>query len=406
MFGLEKLFYRPPTQRQFAQLALGKLNEKLPQVAFEFSEEHFALRRASGGMLYLANFFADYGKLDRAGRAALLERVVAAAAEPEIPEDLEKARAHLLPVLRNLPGLECGMLDVGTAGHPAVSKLGLRQLSPQLGVEVAFDTPEAVCQVGAAHFRGWGITGEEALAIAIDNLRHKAPPSFHEVLPGTYIARYGDLYDAARILLPELAWQLTLNGNPVAMIPTREYLLITGDKDDPGKALMVAMAQTAFDETPRHLTGEIFRLEGSQWTVWQPDGVCAAQHRKLMLSRMSGQYQSQKAALTRALEQDGRDIYVAEYSAMEKPDGGVFSYASMTFGVRTLLPEADFIFMVDLGSGNSTDAKPMVIPWDAFRKILGSSLQRLHYVMPRYSVQFSPSADQLTAIRQQSVTQL
>jgi uncharacterized protein YtpQ (UPF0354 family) len=86
--------------------------------------------------------------------------------------------------------------------------------------------------------------------------------------PGTYIAQFGDHYDAARILLPDLAWQLTLTGNPVAIIPTRDCLVITGEDDETGQALMLALAQQAVEGTTRHLTGEMFRLEDSQWKVW------------------------------------------------------------------------------------------------------------------------------------------
>ena len=115
------------------------------------------------------------------------------------------------------------MINSGKTSLSAeTATIGMRRFVADLGVGVAYDTVTLVIQVGGPQCAKWGISPEEAHAIALDNLRHKAAPSFQEVIPGTYVAAYGDHYDATRILLPELAWQLQLNCNPVAMIPTRQ----------------------------------------------------------------------------------------------------------------------------------------------------------------------------------------
>lgn len=220
--------------------------------------------------------------------------------------------------------------------------------------------------------------------------------------PGTYVAAYGDHYDATRILLPELAWQLQLSGNPVTMIPTRDCMVITGDSDETGQSLMLAMAQAAIDETTRHLSPEVFRLEGPQWTPsCQPVGPCAAEHRKLVLMFFNGYYESQKTTLDQANALNKKDVFVASYKAMQKANGELFTFAALTHRLPTLLPEVELVALMDAEA--SHDSPPVVVPWKVFHDELGAELERLGYVLPRYSANFDPSAELMERLRQQAV---
>lgn len=404
MFGLKKLLNRTPTRGEFAKLALDHLKQKCPTLEFTFIEEQFLLQDTEGRLIYLINYFDNYVKSEKPGRAQVLERLVLGAQEPPIPNTLDEVRQHLLPVLRNLPGLECTLLDTGSANMvEGIAKMGMTPFVNQLSVGVAYDADTMVYQVGTSNFSTWGIGAEEALAIALDNLRHKAAPSFRQVIPGTYIAQYGDHYDAARILLPELAWQLTLTGNPVAMIPTRDCLVITGEGDETGQALMLALAQQAVEGTTRHLTGEMFRLEDSQWKVWQPSGACAAEHRKLSLTFLSGYYEAQQASLVRALAAEGNDVFVASYKAMQKQTGELFTFATLTQRLPTLLPETELVVLVD-PEASQEDSPPVVVPWKVLQAELGPRLEPLEYNLPRYKVYFDPSAEEMEKLRQQAVS--
>lgn len=161
MFGLEKLFNRPPTRDEFAKLVLDHLKHKLPNLEFSFNEHQFALREANGVIVYLVNYFDNYVKADKPGRAEVLARLVGGAQEPPLPATLEEARQNLLPVLRNLPGLECALIDSGKTSLSAeTATMGMRRFVADLGVGVAYDTARLVIQVGGPQCAKWGISPE------------------------------------------------------------------------------------------------------------------------------------------------------------------------------------------------------------------------------------------------------
>lgn len=405
MFGLEKIFNKPPTKNKFADLATERLRQDLPQLSFTYDEEQYCLRGDNGQMLYLTNFYEDFLKSDKAARADLMSRLAKVAEVPAIPSDFADARDKLLPVLRYLPGLELTVLDTMDCALSEADTWNMRPLGSVLGIGVAFDTETVVQQVGTTALSDWGISADEALAIATDNLRHKAPPSFIQAIPGTYVSQYGDLYDAARILLPELAWQLELNGNPVAMVPTRECLLITGDKDEAGLALLMALAKDRMAATSRHLSPEMFRLEGSEWTSWQPEGTNLNQLRTVVLSHRSGDYDAQNKALCRLFEKKGNDAYVASFQAVQKTGGEVLTYSTLSFRLPTVLPHSELVALVDQEAiGDDSAHKPLIVKWETLAEELGADLVKLPYVLPRYSVLFDPTPDQIARLRLKAVS--
>lgn len=405
MFGLEKIFNKPPTKTKFADLAAERLRQDLPHLSFTYDEGQFCLRGDNGQTLYLTNFYEDFLKSDKAARADLMSRLAKVAEVPAIPTDFADARDKLLPVLRYLPGLELTVLDAMDCGLAEADTWNMRPFGSILGIGVAFDTETVVQQVGTTVLFDWGISAHEALAIATDNLRHKAPPAFLQAIPGTYVSQYGDLYDAARILLPELAWQLELNGNPVAMVPTRECLLITGDKDEAGLAFLMALAKDRMEQTSRHLSPEMFRLEGSEWTSWQPEGSNLNVLRTMRLSHRSGDYDAQKEALCRLFEKKGNDVFVASFQAVKSASGEVLTYSTLSFRLPTVLPQSELVALVDPEAvGKDSNHQPFVVKWETLAEELGADLVKLPYVLPRYSVLFDPTPDQIARLRLKAVS--
>jgi hypothetical protein len=55
--------------------------------------------------------------------------------------------------------------------------------------------------------------------------------------------------------------ELEVKGDPVAMVPNRDTLLVTGWADEPGLARMAALAEDAAGH-PRPVSGVSVRLEG------------------------------------------------------------------------------------------------------------------------------------------------
>ena len=109
---------------------------------------------------------------------------------------------------------------------------------------------------------------EEALEVALGNLGG-IPAEVARVGEGLYVLRSGDSYDATRLLLLDLVRSLEVQGEPVAMVPNRDTLLISGTEDQAGLALMLALAGQGLEERYA-LSGVPLILGEGGWSDWLP----------------------------------------------------------------------------------------------------------------------------------------
>ncbi|GAA5164933.1 hypothetical protein GCM10025770_19640 [Viridibacterium curvum] len=396
MFGLEKLFNRKPTLADLAGELLKRLAILKADEQFVFEPEQTQLRGSQSTRINLANVYMDYCAADRKQRPAILDGFLAAFTGPREPDSFAEAREQLLPVLRHLGGLDSLPVKsgerTGSARDALCASFAMKPFSPDLAIGVAFDTEQAVMQIGEKTLEKWQVGLEEALQVAIDNLRHKAAPSFTELSAGLYLSEYGDYYDAARILLTELAWQLPLNGRPVAMVPNRICLLLAGDQDEDALAAMIATSAQVLREQSRPLGAEMFRLEDQGWTVWQPPGALRQELSDLQIQNRAGDYDMQQKMLQQDAAERGEDIYVASVSLLRKAENGpILSFSVLTEGVPTWLPQTDLVIL-----NRGEDVPHIEVPWEHFVAVAGALLEPLPYVLPRFRVTGFPDAAMLS----------
>lgn len=396
MFGLSNLFNRKPTRDRFARDVLTHLQTQSPEVTGTVDPSRFRIQTSDGQTIFLDNAFIDYCKAPAARRQDIIREFLAGLKGTSLPHEFSDAKANLLPVLRHVSGLENVLVEAQKTPPKTVwEEFPMRRFSPDLAVGIAFDTEHAVQHVGEEHLARWGKTVDQALEVAIDNLRDRSPSRFAPHAPGLYVSRYGDYYDATRILLPELAWQLPLRGAPVAMVPNRAVLLMTGDADEEGMAALVATAEQVLLEDSRPLGSEMFRLEDREWKVWHPDGASGDRLHNLQLRVRAADYASQKQALERVLQQKGEDIFVATYSVVQRDGSPRFhSLSVLTKGADSLLPKTDVLALHDL------EAKETItVSWSDFERIAGRLLDPQPQELQRYRVTGFPTDIELGQLR-------
>ena len=90
-----------------------------------------------------------------------------------------------------------------------------------------------------------------------------------------YVSPWRDRYDASRLFLDDLIWQLKVKGDHVAMAPQPKVLLVAASEDEPS---LVKMAEIAANELKgnRPLTGIAARLHGDTWETHVPQLGCVA----------------------------------------------------------------------------------------------------------------------------------
>jgi hypothetical protein len=230
---LDKLFSSRPTRDQFAQIVLRDLAIRGVTGA-RYDKEGFSIHVGKGtNALFLDNTYANYCNGDKRQRTEALGHLTAGfAAKPGIPKDYAMARPDLMPIIRDASYSSLAELELRSRGVTVLQPALFRPLTDGLVTMLAYDTEHSIMQVNQESFSHWAVPFEEAYATAVQNLREKTDTRLLvETEPGVYRSQWGDSYDSARVLLTDLIYRLSLEGDAVAFIPNRDQLWITGHRN-------------------------------------------------------------------------------------------------------------------------------------------------------------------------------
>jgi hypothetical protein len=198
------------------------------------------------------------------------------------------------------------------------------------------------------------------------------------------------------VLLPEIFEQMELKGDPVAMIPNRGVLMVTGADDAAGLTVMAQLASNMFEQSPRPQTGTAIRYNGTEWAPFLPDDdhPAAEKLRELSIRSMLQDYAQQKQLLDALHEKTNEDLFVASYTAVQKKDGGgFFSYCVWGDGIVSLLPRTDKIAFVR-GPGEER-GEPLMVRWKSALDVVGDLLAPTDFYPERYRVDRFPTEAEL-----------
>ena len=85
-----------------------------------------------------------------------------------------------------------------------------------------------------SNFDAWGVTFYEALEVAEKPVTLPLKFIGPQQAKGVYLSAAGDSYDGSRLLLTDLIRQFHVKGDPIAMIPNRDNLIVAGSDDVEG----------------------------------------------------------------------------------------------------------------------------------------------------------------------------
>ena len=255
MAFLDKLFSGKPTRDQFAQIVLRELANRGVTGA-RYDKEGFAIHACTGAnAIFLDNMYDIYSKGDRRQRAEGLAHLTAGfAAKPEIPRDYATVRRNLMPIVRDASYASLANLNLRSRGQTELKATAFRPLADGLVTMLAYDTEHSIMLVNEETFGHWGVPFEEACATAVENLRDKTDTRLLvETESGVYRSQWSDSYDSARILLTDLIYRLSIYGDPVAFIPNRDQLWITGHQNTQALRSFISSAEEIhFSAHPSH----------------------------------------------------------------------------------------------------------------------------------------------------------
>jgi hypothetical protein len=390
----DKLLSSKPTRDQFAQIVLRELAKKGVAGA-RYDKEGFSIHAGTGtSALFLDNAYANYCKSDKQQRAETLAHLTSGfAVKPGLPGDYATVQPSLMPIVRDACYSSLAGLHLRSRGIAEPKPAVFKPLADGLVTMLAYDTEHSILQITQEKFANWGVSLDEAYATAVQNLREKTDTRLLvETEPGVYRSRWGDSYDSARILLTDLIYRLKLNGEPVAFIPNRDQMWVTGHKNSQALQSFIAAAdETHFAAHP--LSARLYLLDDGKWRPYLPDDpalrtLCL----NLLRKRSSVDYDQQKKALEAIYAASKTDMFVASFTVFKGRDEKFFSQAVWAKGVDSLLPEADTLVLgIDPSTKNF-----LTVPWGHAFPLLQDLMVREESLLPvRYRVRTFPGKDRI-----------
>jgi Protein of unknown function (DUF1444) len=396
----------PPSRDKFAQLVMAELRKMGRGDRMKYDPEQFVIERGGEGFINLANLYHEYCQAPRDQRSKVLDRFIRGCLGTsgfELPDDFADIHPDLLPVVRSRFYLESVALQSRARGGEGIA-VPQQTIGDHLSLSLVYDLPQAMRSIIQEDLDKWEVTFYEAVEAARNNLEQMGNVAFaslqNEGGEGVYISATADNYDASRLVMLDLVRKMPVRGDYVAMVPNRDTFVVTGSEDAAGLELMGKVAEESFQK-PRPISTVALRLVGDEWESWLPDPsspVFGKLH-KLRLRTIGMEYNDQKELLDQIHEQEGKDLFVASFSAVQhKETGRITSYSVWSDGVLTLLPETDDVILL---KPDPTAEKVEVVASGSFervREVAGDLMQPLGTYPERYRVLEFPSQRQLAAI--------
>jgi hypothetical protein len=182
----------------------------------------------------------------------------------------------------------------------------------------------------------------------------------------------------------------TLGARPVAFIADGSTLTVVGDEPD-AVAGLLELAEKEYLESAQTISPQAYTVDGEgrvvPYTVPDGDPLYAALHRSEVLLA-SAEYAAQR--------ENHRDAVLAPYSMGQRDDGSVYSISVWGHTVDTLLPETEYVAVVDGARRTS------LVPWDTVVRVTGIEREP-GWSPPRYHTRVWPSSVELGALRAAAV---
>ncbi len=388
------------TRNEFARLMMDALQEAGAE-GLSYDADHFSLKIAQhNGIFLLNNAYDEYRVATPDQRPQLIRHYALSQSRPspKVSEDWEEAAPCLLPLLRSRT-----LFENLTTPEKAEDRVVWEPLGTSLGLALGYDLPTTVTYVQNKFLTLWGVSYEQALSRACENLLTKSTEPFIEISPGLFKSPWADAHDPARMVIPEVISRLKLAGRPVAGVPHRNLLLVAGSEDATALTALAAAMEKERDQ-PRANTCCVYMLEASGWKpfVPPPQHPAYAGLLRLQLITEARDYAEQANRLEAEHKKSGRDIFVAKISVVtERNTNLTWSYAVWVRDLPTLLPRTDYIALVD---PLLPEKQQMLgrVPWDEVAARCPELGQPTPGYPPRFYLQGFPTAEALAELRPQA----
>jgi hypothetical protein len=359
-----------------------------------FDPATFTLNAGDGDQqesIFLGNVYSTYCRVPRGDRKDVLDSFVASRLEriTEVPASLDEARTLLMPAARSRAFFSCSELRARLHGMGDGFAPPALELPCGVAIGLVLDYPHTMRYVLNDTLRTWGVSLEEAMEVAKENLRRKSRERIEKVHECLYVLPWQDSYDAARLMLPELFTRLDVAGDPVALAVHRDLVLVTGSEDVAGLALMAATAEDEM-EKPYPVSVRPLVLRDFEWSEFVVQKL-SAPYKRLALAEMARDYADQRELLSELTKRDDKDIFIANFYAVEHTDTkALSSWVTWSASGVQLLPQSETISFVDVDRDGESKSVATVA-WERASSVVGARMKMQDLYPPMWKVESFPT---------------
>ncbi len=393
MFG----FLRQRARDSFARDIMQAIARSGGPADYVYNREEFTLRRP-GAVTHLANTYELWRRASGEQRSRIFQNFVAAQSAVEAPiPDFAEVEDKLVTVIRER-ALFANSENLNLAGPGEAERkneAAYEACSAWFARAVVIDFPTHVAIISGEHLRRWNMTFDEVAAHGLQRLRDCTLPKFRSE-GGYFVGTWDDDFDSSRVFLRSLFDDLPLKGEPVACIPNRLKLMVTGSEEPAAILAMMAKAEEIVRTVPKPQNASplLITADGVQDFVARPGSPLQAEIERVARTTKEIYYAEQKDLLEARFAKEGKDIFVASVQAMTKDGGAPQLFAVWARGVTTLLPEADLVALVD--SDKPGDQQVLgLVKWTRVQEVAGDFLLDAKLFPARFYVSKFPSEDEL-----------
>ncbi len=397
---------RGTAEEAFAALFLDEARahpavERAERVPGDFAVHLFRPGNAEPWTAFLGNLFQEAREDPPEEKVLRIRRFLSSLGTTETDLPWEDAAPRLVPLVR--------LATFGAGSN--VTPLS-RPFVPFLRMLVGVDNEDSVAIVDRSRFDEWKQSTDTVFAAAISTLALHVRDDDVEVYdseaayPIWHVAR-DDSYESSRLALPGFlaSFRGRVSGNPIAIVPNRSTLIVSGDGDPAAIARLARSAEAEFMASPRAVSAAVYTLDSSDLVTplhlpsEHPQHILVERGHRVLAATC---YADQKAELEKRFEAENIDVFVASLSVSEHQESKqLTTMATFAQGIRSLLPEADMIVFV---TNESPDPSMTMVPWSTALELAGDCFERDPELdPPRYRTVGWPPPAVLEGLRARAV---
>ncbi|MCO6044838.1 hypothetical protein NG895_13075 [Aeoliella sp. ICT_H6.2] len=389
--GLLDAFGAKTPQDKFAEMLLDRLKQGGETRQVSYDAESFTLCRDEDDQtFYLGNAFAEYERASEEDRENVVRVFLSTwfTSQFELPKAFDDAKADVLVTVRDRSYFE---VDIPLCSDQLSLAEGLiySEFAECLAIAPVYDMPTSIRSLSEEDLAAWDVTLFEVIEVARQNLREMTQQCAQ--MGELYVFSSGDSHDAARILLTDVIEMLDVRGAPVAMVPNRELLLVTGEDNGEALETMVAMAQQGL-EHERRISSAAFRLSQGLWSPWlpEPDHPLRSAFELLRVQGVMADYERQEELFRKRAEAGDESTFLSRYSAMQGEDGVVRSYTIWPAAMPARLPRVDYIMFMASDENGMPKHLAAAARWEEVERVAGHLMTAEDCYPARYRVDGFP----------------